>query len=84
VAARTNVANEDKVILDYLMIFGQDTGIGIESTFSWYWLYHLLNGSDYDAVILTPTKTKCIASVKIKNDKVVPHLICLPSCLRLI
>jgi transposase len=75
VVARSNIANEEKVILDYFMALGQDTKVVIESTCSWYWLYDLLNGNGYDVVISNPTKTKAIASAKIKNDKVDSHML---------
>ncbi len=72
---KSNLPNFTTEILNYFDKLGEDTKIVIESMGSWYWLYDLLTGKGFDVVISHPSKTKAIASAKIKNDKVDSYML---------
>ena len=74
IIAKGNMRNVEEAILDYFAKLERETKIVIESMGSWYWLYDLLTGNGFDVVISNPSKTKAIASAKIKNDKVDSHM----------
>ena len=75
IIAKGNMHNVEEAILDYFAKLERETKIVIESMGSWYWLYDLLTGNGFDVVISNPSKTKAIASAKIKNDKVDSHML---------
>jgi transposase len=75
IVTKANLPNNAKLILRYFEELGGKTRIVIESTASWYWIYDLLTENGLDVVISNPTKTKAIASAKIKNDKLDSHML---------
>jgi transposase len=75
VVSRANLANVERDILDYFEDLEEETRVVIESMASWYWLYDLLTANNFTVVISNPSKTKAIASAKIKNDKVDSHML---------
>ena len=75
VVKRANLINDEALILDYFAALDEPTKVVMESTGSWYWLYDLLDGNGFEVVLSNPTKTKAIASAKIKNDKLDSHML---------
>jgi transposase len=75
IVCKANLENIEELILYYFTKLDDETRIVIESTASWYWLYDLLAGNGFNVVISNPLKTKAIATAKIKNDKVDPHML---------
>ena len=57
-------------IVDFLKEFGEEMEVAIEATPSWYWLYDHLGDEGFDVKLPHPLKTKAIAYVKVKTDKV--------------
>jgi transposase len=57
-------------IVDFLKSFGEEMGVAIEATPSWYWLYDHLEDEGFEVKLSHPLKTKAIAYAKVKTDKV--------------
>ena len=57
-------------IVDFLKEFGESMEVAIKATPSWYWLYDCLEDKGFDVKLSHPLKTKAIAYVKVKTDKV--------------
>ena len=75
VVQKANLPSFATEILAFLEKLGAPSEVVIESSSSWYWLYDALTEAGYSVVICHPTKTKAIASAKIKNDKVDSHML---------
>jgi len=64
------LANQPKIILDFLEPYRVDLqGIVIESTYNWYWLVDLLQGSGYRVHLANPSAIQQYKGLKHTDDR---------------
>jgi transposase len=75
IVKKRNLQNQATLITDYFSELEADTQVVIESTASWHWLHDLLTDHGISVILSNPSKTKAIASAKIKNDRIDSHML---------
>lgn len=64
------VEHDSKDLDEFVSSLDEDDNIAMESTINWYYFYELFESRTQNISLAHPTKTKVIASAKLKNDKV--------------
>jgi hypothetical protein len=58
--------NDRGAIRGFFQGLGQETEVALEATANWYWMYEVLEDLGLGVKLSHPSKTKAIASAKIK------------------
>ena len=64
------IEHDSKDLDEFVSSLDKDNNIAMESTINWYYFYELFESRTQNISLAHPTKTKVIASAKLKNDKV--------------
>lgn len=65
-----NIPTSEKAFLKLVQPYREDIVVGVECTFSWYWLADLCAKQDLEFILGHALYMKCIHGGKAKNDKI--------------